>query len=186
MNTRTPKWAWSFLEFLEARISEHLYNFGIILQYVGVSNRKRKAGPESEIEDPMERQLSSMKFYRDDDVSSETQSLMIQTPKTNLGGEGEFSQGDMDLKRAGGSTSLKTISDEHVIKRTALYKKSKWTSLGKEEKRRRWRWASSSAPAKKVDLSVFIVVLVILILDSGERTDESEDDGKSRGLQSTW
>ena len=60
----------------------------------------------------------------------------------------------VDPKRAGGSTSLKTISDQHVIKRNALYKKSKWPSLGKEEKWRRWRWASSSAQAKKVDLSV--------------------------------
>ena len=112
---------------------------------------------KAKIKEAVERQLDAMKFYRDDDVSPEIQRLMVQTPRTNLGCESEFSHGDMDLKRSlGGSTSLKTVSDTHVIKRNALYKKMKWTSLSTEEKRRKWRWAATSPQAKKVQLSSFI------------------------------
>ena len=110
---------------------------------------------KAKIKEAMEGQLSGMKFYRGDDVSPQVQRMMFQTPKTNLGCEGEFSHGDMDLKRAGGSTSLKTVSDKHVIKRNAFYAKSKWTSLSVEEKRRKWRWASASPQAKKVRVLTF-------------------------------
>ena len=146
-DTDGPEQSWATLKKVFRQICSKLESGMSSSESTGRERLESKV--KGKIKEAMERQLDTMKFYKSD-VSAETQSLMAQTPKTNLGCEGEFSHGDMDLKRAGGSTSLKTISDKHVIKRNALYKKTKWTSLSADEKRRKWRWASTSTQAKKV------------------------------------
>ena len=102
-----------------------------------------------EVKEKVEGQLSVMKFYRDD-VDEKTKSMMKQAPTTNCGCEHEFAHGDNDLKKSGGSTQLKTVSDKHVIKQNRLYSKEKWTSLTDTEREQKWRWARSSDKAKMV------------------------------------
>ena len=147
-NANGPEQSWDTLKEGFRKICDMLGSDSDNAEYL-TGKERLVLKVKAKIKEAVERQLDSMKFYRDD-VSPETKRLMMQTPRTNLGCESEFSYGDMDLKRAGGSTSLKTISDKHVIKRNALYKKSVWTTLSTEEKRKKWRWASTSPQAKKV------------------------------------
>ena len=51
-----------------------------------------------------------MNFYKDDSVSSKPKQLIRLAPVTNLGTENEFAHAENYLKRAGGSTSLQTVS----------------------------------------------------------------------------
>ena len=73
-----------------------------------------------------------------------------QAPQTNLGCESEFGFVTNDFKQEGGSTSLATISDKHVIQRNKLYEKERWIQLSKKERQRKWKWARNSNEAKMV------------------------------------
>ena len=103
-----------------------------------------------QIKETLERQLNQMKFSKDEPLDPIVVKKMGQAPLTNLGYEQEFAHGDNDLKKSGGSTTLTTISNKHIVKQNALYKKEKWKNLTDEEKREKWRWASGSTQAKMV------------------------------------
>ena len=132
--------------------------FNEILQKLEAFNSSNESSAENKLEkqcaisvrDAIKNQLDGMQFYKVDNINEEVVAKMRQAPGTNLGSEGEFAHGDNDLRRCGGSTSLKTVSDKHVIKRNALYTKEKWTLLSEQQKRRKWRWAAGSPEAKKV------------------------------------
>ena len=57
---------------------------------------------------------------------------------------------DYTKKRAGGSTSLHTISNKIVVASNKLYNKERWRQLSEEERRRKFRWARGSPEAKQV------------------------------------
>ena len=69
---------------------------------------------------------------------------------TNIDCEGVFSGLGNDCKRAGGSTSLETISNKIVVASNKLYEKKRWTQLTDEERRKKFRWARGSKEAKEV------------------------------------
>ena len=98
----------------------------------------------NQIKETLERQLGAMKFYNDEVVDKGILRKMNQAPMTNCGSEHEFAHGDNDLKQSGGSTSLTTISNKHMIKQNEYYKNSKWTSLSQEEKEEKWQWARNT------------------------------------------
>ena len=60
---------------------------------------------------------------------ADTPDDVTKAPLTNLGCEGVFSELGNDSKRAGGATSLQTISDKNVIKSNKLYQK--WENMMK-------------------------------------------------------
>ena len=96
------------------------------------------------IREALRRQLSVVNFFNTDEEDD------IVAPLTNLGCESVFSSFGNDCKKAGGSTSLKTISDKTVISNSKLHSKERWCSLSGEEKRKKFKWASGSKEAKKV------------------------------------
>lgn len=51
-----------------------------------------------------------------------TTKLSRKPPHTNLGCESEFGFVTNDFKEKGGSTSLATISDKHIVARNKIYK----------------------------------------------------------------
>ena len=75
-----------------------------------------------------------MSFYSEENPNiSEKVDL---DPSTNCGAESEFAAIGNDLKQSGGSTSLSTISDRHLISRNKLFEKEAWKVKSQEEKRR--------------------------------------------------
>ena len=68
-----------------------------------------------------------------------------QAPLTNLGCESEFAHLDNGLRKSGGSTSLRTLSNKHVVARNRLFEKENLRRLDICEKRRKWQWASSAS-----------------------------------------
>ena len=97
----------------------------------------------------MIRQLSAASFFTSEEESDLTRK-MIFPPITNLGCEGEFSTVGNDFKHAGGSTSLKTVSNKHMISRNKLFDKDRWIKLSEYQKRAKWKWSTSSNEAKVV------------------------------------
>ena len=63
-----------------------------------------------------------MSFYNDE-LDESTQDKLTQAPLTNLGAESEFAS--LDLLRVGGATSLKTVSQKHIISRNKLFTKDR-------------------------------------------------------------
>ncbi len=155
-----PERSWQSLKNGFRDICTKLANYGKMNPSTG--RQKLEMNVAAQVKEAIERQLDAMKFYRDEDVSPEVSGAMKQTPRTNLGCESEFSHGDMDLKRAGGSTSLKTVSDKHVIKRNALYQKQKWQELSIKEKRKNWKWAATSPQAIKVSWKTYFLYFIVL------------------------
>ena len=101
------------------------------------------------IKEALEHQISYMSFYNDE-LDESTQDKLTQAPLTNLGAESEFASLDNDLHRVGGATSLKTVSQKHIISRNKLFTKDRWTELSQKEKRASWNWARTSEESEKV------------------------------------
>ena len=114
----------------------------------GIEQLKQKCA--NEVKTAIERQLAVMSFFQQGDTDPEVAAKRNQTVLTNLGAESEFATADNTLRRLGGSTSLKTVSDKHVVCSNKLYAKERWIQLTEKEKRRKWKWADASPEAKTV------------------------------------
>ena len=73
-----------------------------------------------------ERQLAVMSFFQQDDTDPKVAAKRNQTVLTNLGAESEFATANNTLRRLGGSTSLNTASNKHVVCINKLYAKERW------------------------------------------------------------
>ena len=70
-------------------------------------------------------QLHMSPFFNESAPEEDKPDAIIeQAPQTNLGCESEFGFVTNDFKQEGGSTSLATISNKHVIQRNKLYEKN--------------------------------------------------------------
>ena len=99
------------------------------------------------IRDAIKRQVSVAHFFQDNNDDDDNE---VNAPLTNIGCEGVFSGFGNDCKRAGGSTSLKTISNESVVSNNKLFAKERWKTLKEKERRKKFRWARGSKEAKEV------------------------------------
>lgn len=112
---------------------------------------KLKAKCMSSVKEGIERQLQVMPFFHAGfEENEEYTQKRRQSVLTNLGAESEFATLDNDIRKLGGSTSLQTISDKHVIARNKLYLKDRWIELSEKEKSAKWKWARNSEQAKAV------------------------------------
>ena len=102
------------------------------------------------LKEAIERQLGVSSFFNGTEGDGATNEKRKFTPLTNLGCESEFRTVDNDFRYTGGGTSLKTVSEKHVVSRNALFEKDRWNQLDEEQKRAKWKWASNRAGAKKV------------------------------------
>ena len=64
--------------------------------------------------------------------------------------ESEFANLDDDLRRVGGTTSFKTVSQKHIISRKKLFSNDRWMKLSDKEKSANWNWARKSEEARKL------------------------------------
>jgi len=105
----------------------------------------------SSVKEGIERQLQVMPFFHAGfEENEEYTQKRRQSVLTNLAAESEFATLDNDIRKLGGSTSLQTISDKHVIARNKLYLKDRWIELSEKEKSAKWKWARNSEQAKAV------------------------------------
>ena len=97
-------------------------------------------------------QLSSMKFYNEEEsVSESTMNLMRKSNVlTNLGAESKFAELDNRLKVFGGTTSLETLSNKDKISSNKLFMTENWKEKSRMERKAQWVWARKSTQAKKV------------------------------------
>ena len=94
-----------------------------------------------------------MSFLKEDfKESKEATNKRSKAVLTNLGAESEFATLDNDLRKVGGSTSLNTISNKHVIAKNELFKKERWITLSQKEKEAKWNWAKNSEQAKLIKI----------------------------------
>ena len=105
----------------------------------------------SKIKQSMERQLSYVQFYNDDnDMTQEDKDKLELCPLTNSNCEGEFAQLDNEIERVGGTVSIQTLSNRHLVASNKLFISEKWRSLTPAEQRLKFHWSRSSHQAKKV------------------------------------
>ena len=62
----------------------------------------------------------------------------------------DFAQVDNDCRRLDSPTSLKTISNKHIIQANKMYCKDRWLELSAMEKKTKWQWTRNSPQAKRV------------------------------------
>ena len=94
-----------------------------------------------------------MPFFKEDfEESEEAANKQSKAVLTNLGAESEFATLDNDLRKVGGSTSLNTISNKHVIAKNELFKKKRQIFLSQKEKEAKWNWARNSDQAKLIKI----------------------------------
>ena len=99
----------------------------------------------------VERQMSTVKFYREDGLSQEKLSKIGYTPLTNSGCESNLGDLTYGITRGAGSdTKMKTFSDKNIIRKNRLFETKKWKMMSKKERSAKWKWARNSSQAKKV------------------------------------
>ena len=141
-NTKSEQRSWGGIKKEFNRILESLNATAQTKSDTGKEKLISKAA--ANIRDAMKRQLNMVHFF----TNAEDEEL--NAPITNLGCEGVFSGFGNDCKHAGGSTSLKTISNKSVTSNNKLYTKERWKTLPENERREKFKWARSSDAAKKV------------------------------------
>ena len=104
----------------------------------------------SKVKQSMDRQLSYVQFYKSDDMSQEQQRKLELCPLTNSNCEGEFAQLDNAIRRVGGTVSIQTLSNRHLVASNKLFSSDKWRTMTPAQQRLKFHWSRSSAQAKKV------------------------------------
>ena len=99
------------------------------------------------VSETIKRQLSVVNFFNLESESDLMENIK-KAPLTHSGCESQFADVDNDMKRAGGSTSLKTISNKTIISKYKLFEKSRWHSLSPIEKQTKLKWARGSQQTK--------------------------------------
>ena len=78
----------------------------------------------------VERQMSTVKFYREDGLSQEKLSKIGYTPLTNSGCESNLGDLTYGITRGAGSdTKMKTFSDKNIIRKNRLFETKKWKMM---------------------------------------------------------
>ena len=111
----------------------------------GTSNLIGKAA--GSIRDAIRHQLDMIYFFTADEPEDVKNAPRPPPPPPLTNCEGVFSGLCNDCKRAGGSTSLQTISNKNIITSNKLYKK--WEMI-EDNMRRNFKWARGSPQAKEV------------------------------------
>ena len=57
---------------------------------------------------------------------------------------------DNDIRRVGGTVSIQTLSNRHLVSNNKFFSSEKWKSLSPAEQRQKFHWSRSSEQAKKV------------------------------------
>ena len=148
--TSNPKRSWRGIkEFFSDKLND--------LEKVAENNdggtmEKLRGKCAKNVKEALQNQLSMSAFFLDDGNSEEKpdDKTLEKAPLTNLGCESEFGFVTNDFKEEGGSTSLATISDKHIVARNKLFEKERFTNLSKKEKQRRYKWARNSPQAKEI------------------------------------
>ena len=105
----------------------------------------------AKVKQSMERQLDYVQFYKSsENMSEENKQKLELCPLTNSNCEGEFAQLDNDIKRVGGTVSMQTLSNRHLVDSNKLFSSDKWKTMTPAEQRLKFHWSRSSKPAKKV------------------------------------
>ena len=105
----------------------------------------------SEVAVAVKRQLSSVKFYRGEEISEGKLSMLSKAPLTNSGCESNLSDMTYDVVRSAGSfTKMQTISNKNVIRKNKVFDSTRWKRMSREEKVAKWKWARSSIQGKRV------------------------------------
>ena len=100
-----------------------------------------------EVVDTLERQLSQMKYFSQDDTS-DYDPKMENAPLTNLGCEGEFSKFDNRISFSGGSTTVLTHSQKNVVSTDKFLTSKLFMETPASEKKECWKWARVSDEVK--------------------------------------
>ena len=107
----------------------------------------------SKIKQSVERQLNYVQFYQEDnDMTEEDKQKLELCPLTNSNCEGEFAQLDNDIKRVGGTVTIQTLSNRHLVASNKLFSSDKWKKMTPAEQRLKFHWSRSSQQAKKVKM----------------------------------
>ena len=105
----------------------------------------------AKIKQSMERQLNYVQFYKSsEEMTEEAKQKLELCPLTNSNCEGEFAQLDNDIKRVGGTVSMQTLSNRHMVDSNKLFSSDKWKELTPAEQRLKFHWSRSSKQAKRV------------------------------------
>ena len=103
------------------------------------------------IKQSMVRQLDYVQFYKSSELMTEEAKQKLELcPLTNSNCEGEFAQLDNDIKRVGGTVSMQTLSNRHLVDSNKLFSSEKWKVLTPAEQRLKFHWSRSSKQAKRV------------------------------------
>ena len=114
---------WATVKLELNKILDSLLNFS--KEGSSTSQDKLKIKCLSAAREAIIRQLNVMPFFKEDfEESEEAANKRSKAVLTNLGAESEFATLDNDLRKVGGSTSLNTISNKHVIAKVSSSKKS--------------------------------------------------------------
>jgi hypothetical protein len=134
IDVKTPKNActwWDVKGFLTLKLKE-LDEMSEVHDAM-TPKEKLTAKAAANISEALSRQMQYMPFF------SESSSFTIEkAPVTNSGAESHFADADNRLKKTGGSSSLATISNRHMITKNKLFKTEKWQNLSENEKTIKW------------------------------------------------
>ena len=103
----------------------------------------------AKIKQSVEKQLSYVQFYKSDDQTDEEKKKIELCPLTNSNCEGEFAELDNDIRRVGGTVSIQTLSNRHLVDKNKYFSSEKWKSLSQAEQRQKFHWSRSSDQAEK-------------------------------------
>ena len=111
---------------------------------------KLEAACLREVIESVERQISMVPFFRNEENSNVDTIKLGSAPLTNLGCESEFSKFDHRVKVTGGSTSIQTHSKKNIVVTNGLLIDSSFKDLPEREKRLEWSWARCSKETTEV------------------------------------
>ena len=141
--------SWSGLKALFSEKLEHLETLS--KKKHGMSNKEfLLASVASNIKVAIQRQLEYVDYYtQEDDVQSVSQKLKY-APLTNSGCESQFADLDNSVKKFGGTATVSTLSDKHVIRKNKMFESEEWKTMNLQERKKKFAWARGSPQAKKV------------------------------------
>ena len=140
--------SWSGLKIL---FEEKLAELGkLSLRHSDMTSKEHlMASAAGNIRVAMERQLKYVDFYNQDEeeISASVSDKLKGAPLTNSGCESQFGELDNYVKKFGGTASVSTLSDKHVIKKNTFFESENWKVLSFEEKKQKFAWARGSSQA---------------------------------------
>ena len=130
------------------KILEKLDNTGANASRTGIEKLDAKCALA--VSEALKRQMARMAFLSGESLVKNEEEKLNMAVITNLGAESDFAQVDNDCRRLDSPTSLKTISNKHIIQANKMYCKDRWLELSAMEKKTKWQWTRNSPQAKRV------------------------------------